>query len=67
MWIWVIIIAIIIGAIGGALTSKDGKKSQCAFAGAVTRGMGCGYVLIQIFIFGIGIMILFWLFRALFG
>ena len=67
MCIWVIIIAIIIGAIWGALTSKDGEKSEGAFAGAVTGGMGCGYVLIQIFIFGIGIMILFWLFRALFG
>ena len=45
MWIWVIIIAIIIGAIWGALTSKDGEKSEGAFAGAVTGGMGCGYVL----------------------
>ena len=44
MWIWVIIIAIIIGAIWGALTSKDGEKSEGAFAGAVTGGMGCGYV-----------------------
>ena len=40
MWIWVIIIAIIIGAIWGALTSKDGEKSEGAFAGAVTGGMG---------------------------
>lgn len=48
MWIWVIIIAIIIGAIWGALTSKDGEKSEGAFAGTVTGGMGCGYVLIQI-------------------
>lgn len=38
MWIWVIIIAIIIGAIWGALTSKDGEKSEGAFAGAVTGG-----------------------------
>lgn len=67
MWIWIIIIAIIIGAIWGALTSKDGEKSEGAFAGAVTGGMGCGYILIHIFILGASIMILLWLFGTLFG
>ena len=67
MWIWIIIIAIIIGAIWGASNSKDGEKGAGAFAGAITSGMGCGYVLFQIFLFGVGIMIMLWLIRFLFG
>ena len=53
MWIWIIIIAIIIGAIWGASSSND--------------GMGCGYILFQIFIFGAGIIFVLWLFSKLFG
>ena len=50
MWIWIIVIAIIIGAIWGASSSKDGERGAGAFSGALMGGMGCGYVLFQIFL-----------------
>lgn len=63
MWLVLLIIAIIVGAIWGASTSDEGE----AGAGAVAGGMGCGYVLFRIFLFGLGIMAVIWLFGALFG
>ena len=42
MWIWIIIIAIIIGAIWGASSSGDGERCAGAFSGAIMGGMGCG-------------------------
>lgn len=63
MWITILIIAIIIGAILGASTSEKGE----AGTGAVAGGMGCGYVLLRIFLVGLGIMGIIWLFGALFG
>lgn len=67
MWIWIIVIAIIIGAILGASSSKDGERGAGAFSGALMGGMGCGYVLFQIFLWGAGIIIVLWLFGNLFG
>lgn len=66
MWIWVIIIAIIIGAIWGALNSNDGERGAGAFSGAIMGGMGCGFILFRIFLWGLGIMLLLWLFGSLF-
>ena len=65
MWIWIIIIAIIIGAIWGASSSNDGERGAGAFSGAIMGGMG--YILFQIFIFGAGIIFVLWLFSKLFG
>lgn len=67
MWIWIIIIAIIIGAIWGASSSKDGERGAGAFSGALMGGMGCGYVLFHIFLWGAGIIFVLWLFGNLFG
>ena len=67
MWLVVLIIAIIIGAIVGAMTSDKGESGVGAFTGAVAGGMGCGFVLVQILLWGAGIFILIWLFGALFG
>lgn len=67
MWLTLLIIAIVIGAIWGASTSNEGEAGAGAVAGAVAGGMGCGYVLFRIFIFGLGIMAVIWLFGALFG
>ena len=67
MWIWVIIIAIIIGAIWGVLSSDEGERGTGAFSGAVMGGMGCGFILFRIFLWGLGIMLLIWLFGSLFG
>lgn len=67
MWIWIIIIAIIIGAILGALNSDDGEKGAGAFSGAIAGEMGCGYILFHIFLWGAGILIILWLLSNLFG
>lgn len=52
MWIWIIIVAIIIGAIIGASSSNDGERGSGAFSGAIMGGMGCGYILFQIIYLG---------------
>lgn len=64
MWIVLIIIAIVIGAIIGYANKGDSGE---AVSGAIAGGMGCGYVLLNIFLFGIGIAFMLWLFSALFG
>ncbi|MBQ9665024.1 MAG: hypothetical protein IJV33_00940 [Bacteroidaceae bacterium] len=66
-WLVVLIIAIIIGAIWGFLSSKDGERGGGAAAGAITAGMGCGYILFQIFLWGVGILFMIWIFCSLFG
>ena len=38
-----------------------------AFSGAIMGGMGCGFILFRIFLWGLGIMLLLWLFGSLFG
>lgn len=66
MW-WVILIAaVVIGGIIGALSSKDGERGAGFFSGALTSGMGCGYVLFQILLWGLGIAFFIWLFGVLF-
>ena len=67
MWLTILIIAIVIGAIIGFLTSKDGERGIGALSGAFTSGMGCGYVLLQILIGGAIIIGILWLFGNLFG
>lgn len=67
MWIWIVIIAVTIGAIWGALSSNDGERGEGAFSGALMGGMGCAYILFQIFIFGVVIIFVLWLFSKLFG
>ena len=67
MWLTVLIIAIIVGGIWGYLSSSDGDRTGGAIGGAFTGGMGCAYVLFKIFIWGLGIVFLLWLFGALFG
>lgn len=67
MWLTILIIAIIVGAIWGFLSSDDGERGAGALGGAIAGGIGCGHVLLRIFIFGIIILAFFWLFGALFG
>lgn len=62
MWIWVIIIGAIIGAIIG-LCCNDGDAASGAAAGGCMAA-GC---LIRIALAAIGILIILWLFGVLFG
>lgn len=56
-WLIVIIIAaVIMGAIG-YFSSKDGERGENAAVGAFAGVMGCGYVISQILLWGLGI---FW-------
>lgn len=67
MWLTILIIAIIVGAIWGFLSSDDGERGAGAIGSALAGGIGCGHVLFQIFIFGLVIFVFIWLFGALFG
>ena len=67
MWLTILIIVIIIGAIIGFFNSEDGERGSGALGGAFVSGMGCGYLLFQIFLAGLVICGIIWLFVALFG
>ena len=64
-WLTIIIVVAIIAGILGALNSKDGEKGF--FSGALAGGMGCGYVIFEIFLAVGGLILLFKLFGFLFG
>lgn len=66
-WLIIIIVVAVIGGIIGFLGSEDGSRGEGAFEGAVGGALGCGYVLFRLFIWGLGIAFLFWLFGAIFG
>jgi hypothetical protein len=63
MWLKVIIIVALIGGVIGFLSS--GKKEDAA-AGAVGAGLGCGYLMLQIFLGALGLWVMLklasWLF-----
>lgn len=67
MWVWIIIIVVVIGAIWGALSSSDDDRGSGAFAGALGAGAGCAAILFQIFLTGVSIVFVLWLFGNLFG
>ena len=67
VWLWIIIIVMVIGGIIGAIGSGDDDKGSGCLGGALTAGVGCGYVLVQIFIAGLVIVGIIWLWSALFG
>lgn len=66
MWIWILIIVIIIGAFFGYVSSDDGERGAGAAGGGCLAGMGCGYILLHIFLFGAAIVLILWLFSILF-
>ena len=67
MWLTILIIVIIAGAIYGSITSREGEKGEGALEGAFMAGMGCGYILFKIFLWGAGLLLLIWLFGFLFS
>ncbi|MBP5560380.1 MAG: hypothetical protein J6X70_01055 [Muribaculaceae bacterium] len=65
MWFWIIVIAVIIGA-AIAYFGGDGNKDD-AIDGALAGGCLAGNCLLEVFIAGISIMVIIWLFSWLFG
>ena len=65
-WLFVILIVAIIAGIIGYFSS-DKNKGENAAQGALMGGLGCGYIIFQIFLFFVGIGILFALGRWLFS
>lgn len=62
---WLIVILVVAG-IGGILGYLNSGSSEGAVAGAAGAGMGCGYLILQIFLALLGFWVIFklgsWLF-----
>jgi hypothetical protein len=65
MWLYVIVIAVIIGAVIGYF-GGDGNTDD-AFEGAMAGGCMAGSCLLRIAIAALGIIFIIWLFGVLFG
>lgn len=66
MWIWILIIFAVGGAILGAL-SDDNKSGEGALGGCLAGLFTGGSCLVQLLIAGLGILLTIWLFGAIFG
>lgn len=66
MWIWVLIICAVIGAIIGMCGSDNKEKGEGAVSGAAAGCMTGGYCLLQVLIAFVSIAVIFWLFDLLF-
>lgn len=64
MWIWIIIIAVVIGAVVGYFNSG---KSEDAAGGAMAGGCLAAGCLARIALAALGIILVLWLFNVLFG
>ncbi len=65
-WLWVILVVAAIGGLLGYFGS-DRNRGKNAIQGALVSGMGCGYIILQIFLAFVGLWILFKLGSWLFG
>ena len=61
-----LVVAALSGLIG-ILSSEDGQRGEGAAQGAMMGAIGCGHVLFELLLWGLGIGILIWLFGAIFG
>ena len=66
-WLIIIIVVAVIGAIIGYFSSDSNNRVGDAVQSGCVSGAGCGYVLLQLFLWGLGIVFLIWLFGAIFG
>lgn len=70
-WLIIILVVAAICGIIGFFSSEEGERSsgaaEGAMAGAMAGAMGCGYLLFRLFLWGLGIAFLIWLFGAIFG
>lgn len=67
MWIWIIVVAVIIGAIIGFFASDGDSKGADTAQGAMAGGCMAVGCLGRIALVAITIMIILWLFGKLFG
>ncbi|GEM_PF-867549 len=66
MWIWVIIIACVIGGLIGYITSDGKNAGSDAAGGAFAGGCMAAGCLLRIAFIALGIMFILWLFGFLF-
>lgn len=67
-WLWLILIVAAIGGIIGFFSSnRDEDRGSNAVQGALGAGVGCGMIIFQVFLWGLGIAFMIWLFGLLFG
>ena len=66
-WLIIILVVAAIGAVLGYLSNDNGSRAEGAVHGAVSGAMGCGYLLLQLLLWGLGISVCIWLFTAIFG
>lgn len=65
-WLIIILIVAAIGAVIGYFANNDGDRTEGAVQGAVGGAMGCGYLLLQLFLWGLGLAFLIWIFGVIF-
>ena len=66
-WLIIILIVAVIGGIIGFIGSEDGLRKEGAATGAEYGAVCCGHVLLQLFLWGLGIVLLFRFFAWIFG
>jgi hypothetical protein len=67
-WLWVIIVVAVIGAVLAYMGEKNkDEKANAAVSGAITGGLGCGYLILQILLGLAGLWILIEIGRWLFS
>ena len=66
-WLIIILVVAAIGGVIGFLSSDDGSGGEGAAPGAIMGAVGCGHVLFELFLWGLGIALVIWLFGAIFG
>lgn len=65
-WLIIILVVAAIGAVIGFLGSENGERGSGAAQGALGGAMGCGYLLLQLFLWGAGIAFMIWIFKLIF-
>lgn len=67
-WLWVIIVVAAIGAVLAYWSEKNKEeKANAAVSGAITGGLGCGYLIIQLLLGLAGLWIVIEIVRWLFN
>ena len=66
-WLIIILVVAAIGAVIGFISSNHGERAEGAVQGALGGAMGCGYFLLHLFLWGLGVAFMIWLFGAIFG